>query len=192
MFFTAWPVRAAVGRTFSTGFKSKGGLGRTRQRQSQRRNLGLEAAMLSDGQSPQQFPIGPTGERFIKQFSGRAQGINEEPVMADSPSKDEVKFQIEASEARTDTKIERVNGKLDLVLEKISEVNDNYKTNRSNMLVGFFSVAGLLIALGGIIIAVWAAMPAFMDVGSKVREIAASEARAVSASAHKSEAPSKP
>jgi hypothetical protein len=97
------------------------------------------------------------------------------------PSREEIQAQIAASEARGETKLARLESKMDLVISKIDGMNtrfddargdarearttahsDNVAT-RANIWVAFI---GLIAA----IIAICAIFPTFFDIGSKMRD----------------------
>ena len=76
---------------------------------------------------------------------------------------DLVDAKIAAVEARTDTKIVRLEGKLDLVLSKIGDVREGQRWVVANIWVVFAALAAIII--GSI-----AAAPAIFDLDVRVRE----------------------
>jgi hypothetical protein len=87
-----------------------------------------------------------------------------------NPTREEMTANLEAVEARTDTKIARLEGKIDLVLSKLDGVREDGRATRANQWVIGFGLAGLIVALV-------VAFPAFFDIGSKVRDMIREEAR---------------
>lgn len=90
--------------------------------------------------------------------------------MADQ-TREEVDAKIAAAEARGDTQIVRLEGKIDLVLSKIDSLNtaltsvrDDYRSIRTNIwIVG--------LALAAIIIAVAALFPPYFGAGLTIRDV---------------------
>jgi hypothetical protein len=72
--------------------------------------------------------------------------------------------EIAAAEARTDTKITRIEGKLDLVISKLDGVREDNRSTRANQWVIGFGLAVLIVAVAAL-------FPVFFDMGSKVHEI---------------------
>jgi hypothetical protein len=72
--------------------------------------------------------------------------------------------EIAAAEARTDTKITRMEGKLDLVISKLDGVREDNRSTRANQWVIGFGLAVLIVAVAAL-------FPVFFDMGSKVHEI---------------------
>jgi hypothetical protein len=100
-----------------------------------------------------------------------------ENVMSDAPSRDEITARIEAAEARTDTKIVRIEGKLDLVISKIDDVRNDYRSIRGNIWIVFFGLAGLIVAIA-------IGIPSIYDFGTKIRDLVHSEVQSTTHSAH--------
>jgi hypothetical protein len=88
-------------------------------------------------------------------------------VMADM-SRDEIKAEIALAEARTDTKIARMEGKLDLVLSKLDGVRDDYRNTRSNQWVIGLGLAVLIIGMVAL-------FPVFFSIGAQVRDLVHTE-----------------
>jgi hypothetical protein len=90
--------------------------------------------------------------------------------------------EIAASDARTDTKIVRLEGKLDLVLSKFDSVNthiDSVSTRITDMKDDLRSTRNNIwvvgLGLAGLIVVVVALFPVFFDVGSKMRDLIQTE-----------------
>jgi hypothetical protein len=79
------------------------------------------------------------------------------------PTREEIDAKLKTVGAETDTKIARLEGKLDLVISKLDGVREDGRSTRANMWV-----IGVSLAL--LIIGVAAAAPAIFDLGMKVRE----------------------
>jgi hypothetical protein len=122
----------------------------------------------------------PTGEFTIH---AAAQIVPSSKAKAKSMAAqdDLVDAKIAASEARGDTKIARMEGKLDLVISKIDAMNirfddargdarearatahsDNVAT-RANIWLAFFGIVAVIVAI-------YALFPTFFDMGSKMRD----------------------
>lgn len=90
-------------------------------------------------------------------------------------TREEVDAKIGAAEARGDTKIARMEGKLDLVLSKIDGVRseltdvraDNRSTRANQWLIG--------LGLAGLILAVAFGLPQIIDFGARFRDVVHSE-----------------
>jgi hypothetical protein len=83
-------------------------------------------------------------------------------------SREEIKAHIDASEARGETKIARLEGKLDLVLSRLNDVNENVRSSKANQWV-----IGLGLAV--LIVAVVALFPVFFGMGTQIRDMIHSE-----------------
>jgi hypothetical protein len=152
-----------------------------------------ETALVPDT-SPAEFPLGdndyaansaPNVISFTRYHDSSFSTPRSEAKMAD-PTREEIQAQIAASEARGDTKIARLEGKLDLVISKLDGINvrfddargdarearatahsDNIAT-RANIWV---AALGLIAA----IVAIYALFPTFFDMGSKMRDLVEKE-----------------
>lgn len=74
------------------------------------------------------------------------------------------KARIAESEARTETKIARLEGKLDLVLSKLDDVREDNRSTRANQWVIGLGLAVLIVAIAAL-------FPVFFDLGSKVHDL---------------------
>jgi hypothetical protein len=83
---------------------------------------------------------------------------------------DLVDAKIAAAEARTDTKIVRLEGKIDLVLSKLDSISQTYKDVREGHRSVIANIWIVFAALAAIIIGAVAAAPVIFDLGMKVRE----------------------
>lgn len=75
--------------------------------------------------------------------------------------------EIAAAEARTDTKIVRLEGKLDLVINKIDTADRNAADNRRAIIANGWVIFGAMIVFIGIIVTI---APLILDFGFKLRE----------------------
>jgi hypothetical protein len=100
---------------------------------------------------------------FLKEDS-----LSEKERKMSDISREEIQAHIAASEARNETKIARLEGKLDLVLSKLDGVNENVKSSNANQWV-----IGLGLAV--LIVAVVALFPVFFGMGSQIRDIVHTE-----------------
>src|ERR1043166_7319911 len=71
--------------------------------------------------------------------------------------------EIAAAEARTDTKITRMEGKLDLVISKLDDVREDGRATRANLWVVGLGLAVLIVAMITL-------FPVVLDLGMKTRE----------------------
>ena len=85
-----------------------------------------------------------------------------------NPTREEIQAQIAASEARGETKLARLEGKLDLVLLKLDDVKEDGRHTRNNAILIGVSLA--LLIIGSI-----AAAPVIFDLGFKLRETVTKE-----------------
>jgi hypothetical protein len=90
-------------------------------------------------------------------------GAGVDPASGHDEKIDEFAQHGAAAEARTDTKMARMEGKLDLVLSKLDGVRDDYRNTRATQWV-----IGLGLAV--LIIAVVALLPVFFSVGAQIRD----------------------
>jgi hypothetical protein len=92
-------------------------------------------------------------------------------VKMTDPTREEIAAQIRASEAVTETKIVRMEGKLDLVVAKIDGLRednrglreDNRATRANQWVIG--------LGLAVLIVAIAALVPVFFDLGTKISDI---------------------
>jgi hypothetical protein len=102
--------------------------------------------------------------------------------MTDPASREEIDAKIAAAEARGDTKIARMEGKLDLVLSTVNvrfdAVTEQITGARSNQWVIAFGLAGLFLTVVAIIVAVAFGMPAIYSLGTQTRDIVREEVKA--------------
>jgi hypothetical protein len=75
--------------------------------------------------------------------------------------------EIAAAEARTDTKIVRLEGKLDLVINKIDSADRNVLESRRAVIANAWVIAGVMAVVIGIVATIF---PVFFDLGMKSRE----------------------
>lgn len=80
------------------------------------------------------------------------------------PTREEIKAEISASEARGETKITLFAGKLDLVLSKLDDVRQDNRTSRANQWVIGFGLAVLIVAVAAL-------FPVFFSMGSQIRDL---------------------
>jgi hypothetical protein len=85
-----------------------------------------------------------------------------------SQSREEIDAKIAASEARSETKIARLEGKMDILIEKVgastTAIREDGRATRANIwAVG----VGILLLIGALI----AAFPAFFDMGGHVADL---------------------
>jgi hypothetical protein len=81
---------------------------------------------------------------------------------------DLVDAKVAAAEARTDTKVVRLEGKVDLVLSKLDELRDDNRSVRANQWVIGFGLAVLIVAVAAL-------LPVFFSMGTQVRDLVHSE-----------------
>lgn len=120
--------------------------------------------------SPKLVFQGADSQVFGKQF----QPAKEQDVMNDSPSREELDAKLESQGAQTDTKIARLEGKLDLVIAKLdyvmkdnSETRDTIRSEGQNSRVITWTVGVGILA---VVVAAIALFPAIFDMGSKNQE----------------------
>jgi hypothetical protein len=77
---------------------------------------------------------------------------------------------IAAAEARTDTKIVRLEGKLDLVISKLDLINESYRGVKEGQRAVITNIWVVFAALAAIIIGSIAAAPVIFDLGMRLRE----------------------
>lgn len=99
--------------------------------------------------------------------SGRTQNTSGVDDMADQ-TREEVDAKISASEARTETKIARLEGKLDLVLSKLDHVAEDNRSTRANQWVIAFGLAVLIVGVAAL-------FPVFFGMGAQLRDMVRDE-----------------
>jgi hypothetical protein len=92
---------------------------------------------------------------------------SKESKMSDM-TREEMKAEIAASEARGETKIARFEGKLDLVLEKLGNVNENVRSSNNNQWVIGLGLAVLIVAMVAL-------FPVFFGMGAQIRDMVHTE-----------------
>jgi hypothetical protein len=90
-------------------------------------------------------------------------------LMADV-TREEIDAKIKTSALETEVKIAHIDGKLDLVIMKLSDLKDDNRATRANQWV----IGGTLALL---IIAIAALLPTFYDLGTKNRDLIRNEVR---------------
>lgn len=90
-------------------------------------------------------------------------GHNGGRAMADI-TREEIKAQIDASEARTEIKIVRLESKIDLVLSKLDSAKADNSIIRTNQWVIAFGLALLIVAVVTL-------FPVFFGIGAQVRDM---------------------
>jgi hypothetical protein len=95
-------------------------------------------------------------------------------VKMSDPTREEIKAEIAAAEARGDTKIARMEGKLDLVLSKLDHSNEYFTQVRTDIadsrragIANAWVIFGALVVVIGILVTV---APIIFDMGFKWRE----------------------
>jgi hypothetical protein len=91
---------------------------------------------------------------------------NPSAKMADL-TREEIQAKLETLDARTDTKIVRMEGKLDLVLQTLQSTRDEARDNRRAIIANAWVIFAALVAIVGILAAV---TPIVFDMGSRWRE----------------------
>jgi hypothetical protein len=114
---------------------------------------------------------------------GAANALREEAAeytaMSSDPD-DLTDAKIAASEARTETKIVRMEGKLDLVVSKLDSLREDNRATRANQWVIGFGLAVLIVAVAAL-------FPVFFDMGGKVKDWIREEVRTASSPAQKAQ-----
>jgi hypothetical protein len=85
------------------------------------------------------------------------------------------KAEIAAAEARTDTKIVRFEGKLDLVISKLDDIKENNKTVREGQRAVIANIWVVFAGLAALIVGLVLLLPTFFDWGSKLRDMVEKE-----------------
>lgn len=115
------------------------------------------------------------------QKASRPPATAREDIVVDGVSKDELAAHLRAVSAETDTKIARMEGKMDLVLSKIeglntrisdvsNEISDSRRATRANAMAVGLGLAGLMLALAALV-------PTFYDLGGKQRDVIKEEVK---------------
>ena len=90
-------------------------------------------------------------------------------------TREEIDAKFAAVEARTDTKIVRIDGKLELILTKMTDLSAQFKrlnpTGREDARSTRNTIWGAGVGLAILIVAVAALFPVFFGVGTQVRDI---------------------
>lgn len=128
----------------------------------------------SDWEESYLLPVAAAANAYSS-FSPRSERV----IPMVEPTREEIDAKLRASSAEADTKIARMEGKLDLVLSKLDGVNsrfddvrDDYRSTRANIwVVGL----GILVA----IIGVAALFPVFFGIGAQVRDMVHAESQAI-------------
>jgi hypothetical protein len=95
--------------------------------------------------------------------------------MPESPSREEMKAAIELAEARTDTKIARMEGKLDLVISKIDALNVRFEDARRDARDTRGNIWFVGLGLAVLIVGVVTLFPVFFSIGIHIRDLVHSE-----------------
>jgi hypothetical protein len=107
------------------------------------------------------------------QLSTEIEGTAKKTGLAPMATESELRAaEIAAAEARTDTKIARLEGKMDLVLESIRSSRDEARDNRRSVIANAWVIFGALIVVIGIIVTV---APAILEFGFKWRDTITNE-----------------
>jgi hypothetical protein len=85
-------------------------------------------------------------------------------------TREELDAKLTTVSAQTDTKLARLEGKLDLVITELRSVNDTYKNVRDGQRATIANLWVVFAALAAIIIGSIAAAPVIFDLGMKLRE----------------------
>lgn len=95
------------------------------------------------------------------------------------PPMGEVDAKIAAAEARTDTKITKIEGKLDLILQRLGTIEEKSADARGEARATRRYVVGTGLSLGALLIAIVTLAINGFNIGSKVDDIARYEAQQV-------------
>jgi uncharacterized membrane protein YdfJ with MMPL/SSD domain len=99
--------------------------------------------------------------------SPQSQGLSTASTIMSELTREEHNAKLDAVRAETDTKIARLEGKLDLVLSKLDDVRaDNRHTRNNQIAIGI----ALAILIVGVVAAALTVAPAIFDLGSKFHE----------------------
>jgi hypothetical protein len=115
-----------------------------------------------------------TAPPFVAPISSGRSSILGSAVKMSDPTREEIKAEIAAAEARGDTKIARMEGKLDLVLSKLDHSNEYFTQVRTDIadsrragIANAWVIFGALVVVIGILVTV---APVIFDMGFKWRE----------------------
>lgn len=103
--------------------------------------------------------------------------VDSTEVRLEHPTKDEVRHQLEASEARADVKFAQLEGRMDLLVSKLdsisatlNDVRADGRSTRSNIwMVG--------IGLAALILATVFGLPSVYNMGAEIRDVVRSEVK---------------
>lgn len=91
------------------------------------------------------------------------------------PTREEIDAKLGASEARSDTKIARLEGKLDLVLSKLDDLNQKITTTeghiRDDSRTMRSSLWGIGLGLAALMVTIVALFPVFFSIGTQVKDM---------------------
>jgi hypothetical protein len=124
------------------------------------------------GQSASGNVVNLSTYRGLDRSSSKLAGAQESGSLPMATEAELRAAEIAAAEARTDTKITRLEGKMDLVLESIRSSRDEARDNRRSVIANAWVIFGALIVVIGILVTV---APAILDFGFKWRETITNE-----------------
>jgi hypothetical protein len=104
--------------------------------------------------------------------SGAPTNIAKDAKKMSDPTREEIQARIDAAEARGDTKIVRMEGKLDLVLQTIQSSREEARDNRRAIIGNLWVIFGAVVVVIGILVTV---APVVFDMGFRWRETIAKE-----------------
>jgi hypothetical protein len=106
----------------------------------------------------------PTNQTFTNSYPKPRQNR----AMSDGPTREEIDAKLGKISAETDTKVARMEGKLDLVLSKMDDVRDGLRSTRANQWVIGTALAVLIVALAF-------GVPAIFGNGLQLRDVVHTE-----------------
>jgi hypothetical protein len=130
-----------------------------------RHSANVASAQIMISTSPPTVTVEPS---VWEQSPFQESQVNADGDEMASPTREELDAKLETIAAQTDTKVARLEGKMDLVLSKLDGVREDNRHLRNN-------VIGVGIALALLIIGVVAAAPVIFDLGFEVRETISKE-----------------